>query len=38
MSSVMAVQKELTGIPEFGEEDTALFAAGEKSNCLIWKK
>jgi alkylation response protein AidB-like acyl-CoA dehydrogenase len=31
MSAVMAVQKELTGIPEFGEEDTALFASEKKS-------
>jgi alkylation response protein AidB-like acyl-CoA dehydrogenase len=31
MSAVMAVQKELTGIPEFGEEDTALFAAEKKA-------
>jgi len=30
MGQVMAVQKELTGIPEFGEEDTALFAAEKK--------
>ncbi len=27
----MAVQKELTGIPEFGEEDTTLFAAEKKA-------
>ncbi|HWZ21561.1 MAG TPA: acyl-CoA dehydrogenase family protein, partial [Cytophagaceae bacterium] len=31
MSSVMAVQKELTGIPDFGGEDTALFAAEKKA-------
>ena len=31
MSAVMAVQKELTGIPEFGEEDTTLFAAEKKA-------
>jgi hypothetical protein len=31
MAAVMAVQKELTGIPEFGDEDTALFAAEKKS-------
>ncbi len=31
MNAVMAVQKELTGIPEFGEEDTALFAAEKKA-------
>ena len=31
MSAVMAVQKELTGIPEFGEEDTALFASEKKA-------
>ncbi len=31
MSAVMAVQKELTGIPEFGDEDTALFVAEKKS-------
>jgi alkylation response protein AidB-like acyl-CoA dehydrogenase len=31
MAAVMAVQKELTGIPEFGEEDTALFAAEKKA-------
>lgn len=31
MSAVMAVQKELTGIPEFGDEDTALFAAEKKA-------
>ena len=31
MTAVMAVQKELTGIPEFGEEDTALFAAEKKA-------
>jgi alkylation response protein AidB-like acyl-CoA dehydrogenase len=31
MSAVMAVQKELTGIPEFGEEVTALFAAEKKA-------
>ncbi len=31
MSAVMNVQKELTGIPEFGEEDTALFAAEKKA-------
>lgn len=31
MGAVMAVQKELTGIPEFGEEDTALFAAEKKA-------
>ncbi|MCS6823299.1 MAG: acyl-CoA dehydrogenase family protein [Cytophagaceae bacterium] len=30
MSAVMAVQKELTGIPEFGEENTALFSAEKK--------
>jgi alkylation response protein AidB-like acyl-CoA dehydrogenase len=30
MGQVMAIQKELTGIPEFGEEDTALFAAEKK--------
>ena len=31
MGAVMAVQKELTGIPEFGDEDTALFAAEKKA-------
>jgi len=31
MTAVMAVQKELTGIPEFGEEDTSLFAAEKKA-------
>ncbi len=31
MSAVMGVQKELTGIPEFGEEDSALFAAEKKA-------
>jgi len=31
MAAVMAVQKELTGIPEFGDEDTALFAAEKKA-------
>ncbi|MFL5728284.1 MAG: acyl-CoA dehydrogenase family protein [Cytophagaceae bacterium] len=31
MGAVMAIQKELTGIPEFGEEDTALFAAEKKA-------
>lgn len=30
MSPAMAVQKELMGIPEFGDEDTALFAAEKK--------
>ncbi|HXA02011.1 MAG TPA: acyl-CoA dehydrogenase family protein [Cytophagaceae bacterium] len=31
MGAVMGIQKELTGIPEFGEEDTALFAAEKKA-------
>jgi alkylation response protein AidB-like acyl-CoA dehydrogenase len=31
MSAVMSVQKELTGIPEFGEEDSTLFAAEKKA-------
>ncbi|HEY8402889.1 MAG TPA: acyl-CoA dehydrogenase family protein [Cytophagaceae bacterium] len=31
MSAVMGIQKELTGIPDFGEEDTALFAAEKKA-------
>ena len=31
MSAVMGVQKELTGIPEFGEEDSTLFATEKKS-------
>jgi alkylation response protein AidB-like acyl-CoA dehydrogenase len=31
MGAVMAIQKELTGIPEFGDEDTALFAAEKKA-------
>jgi hypothetical protein len=31
MGAVMSIQKELTGIPEFGEEDTALFAAEKKA-------
>ncbi len=31
MSGAMAVQKELTGIPEFGEEDTSLFGAEKKA-------
>jgi hypothetical protein len=31
MTAVMAVQKELTGIPEFGDEDTALFAVEKKA-------
>jgi alkylation response protein AidB-like acyl-CoA dehydrogenase len=31
MSAVMGVQKELTGIPEFGEEDSTLFAAEKKA-------
>jgi hypothetical protein len=31
MAAVMAVQKELTGIPEFGDDDTALFATEKKA-------
>jgi alkylation response protein AidB-like acyl-CoA dehydrogenase len=31
MGAVMGIQKELTGIPEFGEEDTTLFAAEKKA-------
>jgi alkylation response protein AidB-like acyl-CoA dehydrogenase len=31
MGAVMGIQKELTGIPDFGEEDTALFAAEKKA-------
>jgi alkylation response protein AidB-like acyl-CoA dehydrogenase len=31
MGAVMGIQKELTGIPEFGGEDTALFAAEKKA-------
>ncbi|MBX9852587.1 MAG: acyl-CoA dehydrogenase family protein [Cytophagaceae bacterium] len=31
MTAVMGVQKELTGIPEFGQEETALFAAEKKA-------
>jgi alkylation response protein AidB-like acyl-CoA dehydrogenase len=31
MGAVMGIQKELTGIPEFGDEDTALFAAEKKA-------
>ena len=31
MGAVMGIQKELTGIPEFGEEDSALFAAEKKA-------
>ena len=31
MTAVMGVQKELTGIPEFGDEDTALFSAEKKA-------
>ncbi|HSZ25233.1 MAG TPA: acyl-CoA dehydrogenase family protein [Cytophagaceae bacterium] len=37
MSAVMAVQKELTGIPEFGAEDTTLFAP-EKTAIANMKK
>jgi alkylation response protein AidB-like acyl-CoA dehydrogenase len=31
MGAVMGIQKELTGIPEFGDEDTALFAPEKKA-------
>ena len=31
MNGAMAVQKELTGIPEFGNEDTSLFGAEKKA-------